>query len=40
MWGKGWLVLAAKKSGRVTCKTTKDYISCINDIPLTRNIAR
>ena len=40
MWREGWLVLTAQKSCGMACETTEDYISCVDDVPLARNIVR
>lgn len=40
MWREGWLVLTAKKSCGMACEATEDYIGCIDDVPLARNIVR
>jgi len=40
MWSEGRLVLTAKQSRSVACESTENYILSVDDIPLTRLIAR
>jgi hypothetical protein len=40
MWREGRLVLTAKQGRSMTCKSSKNYVLGIDDVPLTRLIAR